>query len=229
MFHNFFITLYDNILKNQELCLENEKTRMQLNSLLEEQNHIEEVKKFHHDMKNNFIVLQHLIDNHDISQVKAYLNNYINEFKCISQGLQIDNVIVNAIVNNKIRVYTKLIFDIKCQLPKRILMDDLDLAIIVGNLLDNSCEHLECNHLNERIYVKIFIHMDNVLFVEIKNVYVDRLVSTKESKITKNKVSYHGYGLINVQKVVNKYKGTYAVKIEEGYFITNIMIPNMIP
>lgn len=225
MFNNFFKTLYESIIEKHRLALEQEKTKIVLDSLIETQHHIEEIKRFKHDMKNNFIVLQHLLINDELYQAKAYLSKYISEFKNASQGLEIDNLIINALVNDKMRRYKDIHFDVKCFIPSKLLIDDLDIVTILGNLLDNACEYLIRNNLEETVFLKISTHMDSTLFIEVKNIYVDEDITSGKRHTAKEDKENHGYGLQNVKQCVNKYQGICNTAFENGFYITRIIIP----
>lgn len=225
MFNNFFKTLYESIIERHRLALEQEKTKIELDALIETQRHFEEIKRFRHDMKNNFVVLQHLLANDKIQQAKTYLKEYISDFQNISQGLQIDNLIINALVNDKIRRYKNIRFDVKCFIPSELAIEDIDIVTILGNLLDNACEYFIRNDLDETVYLKVSTHMDSTLYIEVKNVFLEKEMEHDDRFTSKTNKEKHGYGLQNVEKCVSKYQGTYIKTLESGFYVARIIIP----
>ena len=225
LFNNFFRSLYESTVEKHKLALEQEKTKLKLDSLIETQRHIEEIKHFKHDTKNNFIVLQHLLVNNELHKAKTYLADYISEFENVSKGFQIDNIIINALLNDKMLRYKDLCFDVKCFIPNKLSINDLDIVTILGNLLDNACEYLSRNMLKETVFVKILAYMDRTLYIEIKNIYLNKEIEDGIRYTSKEDKENHGYGLENVVKCINKYQGIYNATLEDGFYICRVIIP----
>lgn len=225
IFNVFFKSLYEYVVENHRLIVEREKNKIKLDSMLESQSYVEEIKKFKHDMNNNFIVLKHLINSNKIKEANTYLAKYIKAADHITNDLNIDNTIINAIVNNKIRKYPNIKFNVKCFIPDNLSIDDLDMVTILGNLLDNASEYLERNNLKETVNLKIITYMDSSLFIEIRNLFLDKKFEHDVRYTDKKEKDSHGYGLLNIQKTIEKYQGIYKTKIDKNYFITSIIIP----
>lgn len=58
-------------------------------------------------------------------------------------------------------------------------------------------------------------------YAEIKKGQKGELVSTKEEK-------GHGYGVGNIKQCVEKNKGTYRYRTEDGFFVTEIVLPDVV-
>ena len=97
--------------------------------------------------------------------------------------------------------------------PQTLNINILDLSIIIGNTFENAleaCLALPAQH--RKISFEISVH-NNLLLYEMSNPYIEggkhRLHSGH---------SFHGYGIQNVQSVVDKYGGTLDIKQEGGMF-----------
>lgn len=218
----FFQTVVQNITENHRLALEQEKNKIELTCLLDAQKNIEEIKKFKHDIQNNFIIIKHMIIKKEYESAMNYLNKYVDRFDDISTYVQFDNIIVSAIINDKIRKYQDLNFAVKCFLPKQIALDSIDLCTILGNLIDNACEYYTKNEIFDTIYIKITTFGDSGLFMEIKNRYLDKELNLDTNKNDKDN---HGYGIMNVRKTVENNNGTIEYKLKDNYFIVQILLP----
>ncbi|MEG0410090.1 MAG: GHKL domain-containing protein [Erysipelotrichaceae bacterium] len=225
IFKNFFVSLYENVIQNRNLIIEKEKTKMQIQALIDNQQHLEELKKFKHDIQNNFIIIKHMIIEKQYNAAMRYLNEYADTFESLNIYVQTDSIIVSAIVNDKIKRYPTISFDLRSWVPAEMKINDLDLVTILGNLIDNACEYMLKNNLTEFVSIKLIAYGDTELFIEISNPCLETKLTDDFLKTKKSDADYHGYGITNVQSAVDKYEGLYNCKIEEGKFIAQILIP----
>lgn len=224
--NSFFKSLHDNIEEKHELLIQQEKSKIELNSLLESQKSMTELKKFKHDIQNNFVILKYMIQEKEYTSVTKYLNDYIKEFNELQNSfIQIDNLIVSAVVNDKLKRYPNLKFSVKCFIPQQLRISDLDLVTILGNILDNACEYVDRMKIDGIIEVKITCNYETSLFIEVKNPCIEKQVTAELLKTSKTDKNAHGYGIMNVKRAVDNNDGIYDVKIQDGYFITQILIP----
>lgn len=105
-------------------------------------------------------------------------------------------------------------------------MENFDLYSLLGNAFDNACEYLK-NIEKEKRYVSCIIKKSGTgfVFIEISNyyegdgnVYVGMETSKKDKEA-------HGYGVKNMQKIVEKYGGSFSVKAEDGAFFVTALVP----
>ena len=105
-------------------------------------------------------------------------------------------------------------------------MENFDLYSLLGNAFDNACEYLK-NIEKEKRYVSCIIKNSGTgfVFIEISNyyegdgnVYVGMETSKKDKEA-------HGYGVKNMQKIVEKYGGSFSVKAEDGAFFVTALVP----
>lgn len=224
--NNFFKSLHDIVIDKHNLMIQHEKSKIELNTLLESQESMIQLKKFKHDIQNNFVILKYMIEEKEYTSVTKYLNNYIKEYEELqSRFIQIENIIVSAIVNDKLKRYPNLKFFVKCFIPKKLSISDLDLVTILGNILDNACEYVDRMKLDGVIECKITCNYESTLFFEVKNPCIEPKLTPETFKTSKIDKNAHGYGIMNVKRAVNNNDGIYDVKIKDGYFITQVLIP----
>ena len=110
---------------------------------------------------------------------------------------------------------------------KLSLLDPMDLYSLFGNAIDNAIESvsLEPDELKRIISLRIgckrqflTIHLENYLGHELK--LSDGLPVT-----TKSDQNYHGFGVLSIRHIVEKYNGTMSIKTDNNLFCLNIMIP----
>ena len=140
----------------------------------------------------------------------------------ISCVVDVNNRVVSVILNEYIQsMHTSAIeFDMNIQVPEVLFVTAADLYVLIGNTLDNAIE--ACQNIpkeQRKISIKLHTH-NNILFYELENPYTD-----KHLKRIRNR--YHGYGLKNVNRCVEKYKGKIEISKSEGIFRITALLNSM--
>lgn len=103
----------------------------------------------------------------------------------------------------------------------------MDLCTIFGNALDNAMEYVVQIADPEKRLIHVTVSkMEAFILIRIENYLQDDLQFEGElPSTTKKNKAYHGFGLKSIKYSVEKYHGTMEVKIEDHWFIINILIP----
>lgn len=182
-----------------------------INGIQKEQ---EKVYKIKHDIKNNLIILQHLINNGKIEDANKILQEISQNLEYKKSDIYTGNIFIDAYLTNIINT-SKTDIQIKCSDLKQMHYKPDVLAIII-NLVDNAVE----NALSKvELYIK-YEDKNNILIKVSNDCENDPTKLLKRSK----KKGDHGYGLRIVKDIVNKYKGTYLTSYENYIFTTYVMI-----
>lgn len=177
-------------------------------------NEQEKVFKIRHDIKNNLIILQHLINSNQIVEVNQVIDEINNHLKYKKSDVYTGNIFIDAYLTNVI-VNSQIDVQIKCN-----DLNDLhykpDIIAIIINLVDNAVEN--ANHL---VNIQIKRKNPNSILIKVSNdCEYDPSKHLKKSK----KQGDHGYGLRIVKDVVNQYQGTYLTSYQNGIFTTYVML-----
>ena len=106
-------------------------------------------------------------------------------------------------------------------------MAPMDICTIFSNALDNAIEACEKNnHLEQKVMSVKARKIRNFLTITFENSSTenlmmenDEIISTKQDKL------YHGFGLKNIRKIVEKYQGECKIKKDLEQFILYLVIP----
>ncbi|MBM6841016.1 GHKL domain-containing protein [[Clostridium] spiroforme] len=177
-------------------------------------NEQEKVFKIRHDIKNNLIILQHLINNNQIAEANQVIDEINNHLKYKKYDVYTGNIFIDAYLTNVI-VNSQIDVQIKCN-----DLNDLhykpDIIAIIINLVDNAVEN--ANHL---VNIQIKRKNPNSILIKVSNdCEHDPSKHLKKSK----KQGDHGYGLRIVKDVVNQYQGTYLTSYQNGMFTTYVKL-----
>lgn len=190
---------------------------------------IENNRRLRHDLKQYCIFLLKAFEDKDYQKGTDFLLRLIEDK--IDREIKIantDNIVVDAILNYK---YTKMKenhidFQSSLNIPTKLDIDDSDLALVLGNLIDNAIEATMKLADNERrIILTVKWDLGN-LFIKVENSYNGKLKTNQfgEIKTTKEDKSIHGFGLLSVKKCAEKYNGMMKTKYNHCIFEVTVLL-----
>ena len=203
IFHKLSIVIADNY-KN-ELLLQEVKMKEQYYREIEAGN--KKVQEIKHDLKNRLIAL-YAIEKANVDFKKEF-QKIIGELDEGEKTIYTANIIVNTILNNKLRNAQKrhIATEASVLVPKQMNLDYSAAGILLGNLLDNAIE-AALKAVNKRISVDIYSD-EQAMVIKISNTTEENVLKNNpEMNTTKKDNSYHGYGIRNVSELVKKNNGT---------------------
>ena len=103
-----------------------------------------------------------------------------------------------------------------------------DCCILLGNLLDNAIEAAEKCREGAR-WIRLEFHQHNEIFLLVIKNSSSQLpkLQGRSFRTTKKEQDLHGWGLQNVEDLVNKYGGTIKYDYSETYFEVKITFWNI--
>ena len=187
-------------------------------------------ERLRHDMKNHIIALSGLFQSGEWEKMGDYLKNM--EDRSLELGADLTgNQAVDALLYQKRkwadREHVKWECDV--QIPKVCGINEFDLCVLFGNLLDNAleaCERMRCRGLygGECCFVNIQAKIIKKCFLlEMKN-SMDRMEKYEEG-FTKKNPQEHKIGMLNVRDVVQRYDGVMNIEAGNGVFTISILMP----
>lgn len=101
--------------------------------------------------------------------------------------------------------------------PVSLSIMEIDLCIILGKLFDNAIEACMQLPRGERL-IRVYMDMKNTqLYISFTNTN-----ARKKQKTTKGKE--HGYGLVRIDTIIERYQGYLNRNSEDGAFSTEISV-----
>jgi sensor histidine kinase regulating citrate/malate metabolism len=186
----------------------------------------EELRRLRHDMKQNYIVLETLVEDGDKDKLLKYLNKSTEKLKNLEPLINTENASVNAILNAKIMLAKSNGIHIFYSTVKKFNgIEDADLCVLFGNMLDNAIEGCMNCEPNER-YIELTITSDDDKFIiAVKNtVPVSVLSSNADLSTTKSNKRNHGYGIKTIKTIVQTYQGNTNFYEEDGLFCCRVIL-----
>lgn len=179
-----------------------------------------------HDIKNHLLIIEGLLKYGLSEKALVYIQELRNSELESKPWMQSDNVIVNALMNEKINLAKSK--GIKVQVRTSDLKDsfinDRDWCVILGNLLDNAIEACEKVEGKKDIIVKI----DDVAYgtiINIRNSYCGEIPDMEgEAPTAKADKEEHGIGNQNVKLAAKKYGAIILYKNEKEMFGVTLVL-----
>lgn len=187
----------------------------------------EQMRSFRHDMKNQIYIIKKLNDKGMHEKVSHTLEKFLDELDTYSIYSKSGNVIVDSMVNYKLRNADALGIKVTTEIfmPENVDIEINDLVTVLGNLLDNAVAALTAKRLTEKeLFLKIAYDRNRIV-ISIKNNYVNSIrYLNGEIATTKSDSKDHGYGLKNIREVVKKYNGHIEIDHANNIFCVNLIM-----
>lgn len=188
----------------------------------EVENMYRQVRGWRHDYHNHIQTMLALLGDDD--RLRAYLLDLNDDLTTVDTVIKTGNVMVDAILNSKLSILCEkgITVNTKAVVPAELPVSEIDLCTIIGNLLDNAAENAGTA---EESWIRIYIGIlkDN-LYLSVSNSVAG--VIRKTGKIYHStKGNGHGFGLLRIDRITQKYGGYVNRQNEDGVFVTEIMLP----
>ncbi len=199
----------------------------------EVENIYRQMRGWRHDFHNHIQAIKACIALGELDKLNEYCDRLEEDLKSVDKLVRTGNVMLDAILNSKLSLakHKDIEVNIKANVPNSLLISDVDLCVLMGNLLDNAIEACSAHqaqrtpdfdHPFVRVYMgmkghQLYICVTNTVCTEIKKT-AGRFLSTKNS-------SSHGFGLMRIDKICAKYEGYCKRNYEPGAFSTEILLP----
>ncbi len=205
-------------LLQHQICLERENYQGMINAS-------ENLHKVKHDIKNHLIYIRKIIDSNDFCKAEEYIEKITNDMQDTEKYMVTGNRTLDYILSSKISENKNITFICAGECFSVLnYMDELDVAILFGNLLDNAIEALE-NEAEKSIEIRISL-FNSICNIHISNPFTKSILENNSKlKTTKKNSAEHGWGLRSVKSVVEKYSGLFDYYEKNNKFTVHVSIP----
>lgn len=165
--------------------------------------------KQRHDINNVLILISELIQDEKYSKALEVLDKYRTGYNNINvTEIVSNNIVLNYLLNRKINQCREAGIDMACYVLGNIAgVDDMDLYILLENLCDNAIEAAgQC----KKPSIKLQIAEDNAsMYIDIGNTTSGNVLNNNpHMNTTKKDKNMHGFGIMNIRDIIDKYNGT---------------------
>ncbi len=224
--------IYQNLYKNMEIERENAIFAKQLQLVCEHKNEEEKLRKKQREIYHNFVnfCIGIKADIHEGKLDKAVweIDELLKkELSLSGRIINSGNELVDSLINHKYEIASnkQIDFEVNAQIPEKLPIEYGDLAIVLGNLIDNAIEAAENCVEDKRIAISIGIKRAELVLV-VQNTFQGCPQIDQSGNFVTNKKNpdQHGFGIPSVRRIVDKYEGNSLFQIKDNMFEAIILI-----
>ena len=194
----------------------------------EVQNIYQKMRGWRHDYHNHIQTMKAHLALDQLGELKDYLDILDEDLTCVDTVIKTGNIKLDAILNSKLSLILskKIAVNAKAQVPENLSINEVDLCVIIGNLLNNALESCDKIPEDKDRFIRIYIGvLKEQLYISVSNSAGDKARKLGRGAYLSAKGEGHGFGLKRIDALVEKYGGYLNRQDEPGVFATEIMLP----
>ena len=202
----------------QEISILNQSLAIQTESYKTLEKSYRAQRRSSHEFRHQLQVIYELLENEEYPEAKNYINELQVAHTSRTLVVKTNHPIIDAILNEKYQTAIKNNIDISFK------VNDLSglpigadaIVIVLSNVLDNALE--ACLRLPDGRMIECKLIKSNSLLLSVKNssppvnIVRGTIISEKEPK------HEHGFGLANVQRILQQYNAQYVIDYADNMF-----------
>lgn len=186
-----------------------------------------QIRGWRHDYRNHIQTMKSYAKDGDMNAIKKYLDELDTDLSTVDTVIKTGNKMTDAILNSKISLAKAKHIPVvaEAHVPVALKTAELDLCIIIGNLFDNAIEASLSLPEEERM-IRVYMDMKNTqLYMSFTNLTAQGKQKKEGGLFKTTKGSGHGFGLVRIDTIVERYSGYINRNSEDGAFTTEILLP----
>lgn len=181
-----------------------------------------DLRKFRHDYQEHIYVMQKLVKENHIEELKEYIESLGQKQESVSY-IRTGNVIADAVVNQMYEMAAEkdISFEYNGKFPQTVNQTNkMILCSVLYNALKNAVENAEKSNISEKnIYMNVEADFENGWnIIEIINTANEPVVKDGKLLSGKNDILNYGIGIDNIRLAMDECEGKMEWYYDEGKF-----------
>lgn len=183
-----------------------------------------QAERLRHDLKNHVLALRGLWEDQAWEKLGDYLKRMENSAQLGMSEEATGNRAVDALLcqKRKLAEGKSIAWECDVRIPKQCPVNEFDLCILFGNILDNAVE--ACGRLQRREQGQGMQPFIRVQAGTVKSCFLLEVKNSMSEEETQ-KPQGHGIGLLNVGDVVREYNAVVKTEIQNGVYDISVLLP----
>lgn len=218
----------DNEIKTK-LLLSEQKANLYEQNIISSNNQIETIKLLKHDMKNNILCIDALIEEENYDEAHNICHSLTNKYTSIGTIVNTENYLLNAVLNVEIEKAKSYEIPIKLSITNDLKMfkNSSDIISLIGNILDNAISYLSKNKVKNNEINFSTGYEGSYSIIKCRNNILDSVLFNNPSlKTDKEDKDNHGKGITIINSIAHKYNGDVIIKERNKEFIITVILDN---
>ena len=225
---------YQEIKRQEEEAMQNALVSKQMEELSVHVHSMEnvysDIRGIRHDVNNHIMILGNLLEQSENDKAIEYLNEWQDGFPNLKISAKTGNPVTDIVISEKMREAEDVgvEFISHFHYPENAKVESIDIGIILSNALSNAIRAASISD-NSKIELSAWMN-NNAYLIQVKNTYAGKLVYDSQTHLpmtTKSDTKRHGFGILNMRRITEKYYGT--IKLEQDnnivIFTAMLMLP----
>lgn len=212
--------------KNMQLENANHSLKMEQLQFINLQNKITEARRTRHDLRHHSTVIKSYLEQEDYLNLKEYLESFLKVLPCDTPMIFCENTVINLLISHFYGIARDNNIDFKSNvnLPSSIPVEDVDLTVIVGNLIENAVYAcISGSDIPKSIKIKGLVK-NNILLFTVDNTYSNAIRKDKSGVYFSTKHEGVGIGIESVSEIVERYNGVLKIEQHNNVFYVSVML-----
>lgn len=182
-----------------------------------------------HDTKKHYFMIKKYLEKKEYQKLDAYMDISISDIENTFSEINTGNLVIDSFVSNYKNICYENGIEFSSDLsvdPSRIPINNYDLCIILGNILDNAFNACK-NNITAKNHIELIITINDndIFYIHEQNSYHHTANIASGKKLREEAAfSEHGYGLYNIRKIIEEHHGVFNT-YSGDLFINEIVIP----
>ncbi len=222
-----------------------EYLKLRLETLQQNRENEEHVKRMRHDLKNHLVIINTLCDEGRYEELRNYTATLNEEAASIGNPILTGNEIADMVIHSKMEIALQqnIPFTFNGSLEGLHRLDAPDICGLLSNAYDNAleaCGRLSDSAVNDASdnrtsdirdnatgYIRTEVNTTaNFLVIKITNPVTAKIpIENNCLSTTKKEKHSHGYGTDIMRRIAAKYKGNCAFECTDTEFTVKIRLP----
>lgn len=193
----------------------------------EVENMYNEMRGWRHDYRNHIQAMKSYAASGDLTSIQRYLDELDTDLAAVETIIKTGNRMTDAILNSKISLARskQITVTADAHIPVALTTAELELCVIIGNLFDNAIEASLALPVDQRL-IRVYMNMKNTqLYMSFTNLTATEQQRKENGRFRTSKGKGHGFGLLHIDHIVERYGGYISRNSEDGAFTTEILLP----
>lgn len=218
----------DNEIKTK-LLLSEQKANLYKQNIISSNSQIETIKLLKHDMKNNILCIDALIEEENYDEAHNICHSLTNKYTSIGTIVNTENYLLNAVLNVEIEKAKSYGIPVKLSITNDLKMfkNSSDIISLIGNILDNAISYLSKNKVKNNEINFSTGYEGSYSIIKCRNNILDSVLFNNPSlKTDKEDKDNHGKGITIINSIAHKYNGDVIIKERNKEFIITVILDN---